>query len=237
MLKRFATAVFALSGIGLSALPASAQNGIALSAAAAKAGLTYAWIPAEGAAALTAPGLTIVVRPGERLYDVNERAEIADRAPVAKQRGEMYVSAAFARRIQSLAQGRRMEAADGSVGRIIIGQAGSAAPLSISMRPVPGRDAIAVDGSASSNAPVTIAVVATFSRDVPDVTVVRQTVQADGSGRFSTIVPLAGDYVQGTPIRVTAYSGGNASSTLTAFIGPPNPGVNSEFDRLPPDRP
>lgn len=237
MLKRFATAVLALSGIGLLALPADAQNGIALSSAAAKAGLTYAWIPAEGAAALTAPGLTIVVRPGERLYDVNERAEITDRAPTAKANGEVYISSAFARRILSLAQGRRTEAADGSVGRIVIGQASTAAPLTISVHPVSGRDAIAVDGSASSNAPVTIAVAAIFSRDVPDVTVVRQTVQADGSGHFTTIVPLAGDYVQGTTIRVTAYSGGAASPTLTALIGPPNPGVYTVFDRLPPDRP
>ena len=237
MLKRFATAVLALSGLGLSALPAVAQNGIALSSAAAKAGLAYAWIPAEGAAALTAPGLTIVVRPGERLYDVNERAEITDRAPTAKQNGEILISSALARRIQSLAQGRRTDAADGSVGRIVIGQASNAGPPTITMRPVPGRDAIAVDGSAPSNAPVTIAIVATFSRDVPDVTVVRQTVQADGSGHFSAVVPLAGDYVEGTPIRVTAYSGGAASSTLTALIGPPNPGVYTVFDRIPRDRP
>lgn len=237
MLRRFATAVFVLCAMGLSAMPGAAQNGTALSAAAAKAGLSYSWIQVEGAATLTAPGLAIVVRPGERLYEVNDRVEITDRAPSANGKGEVFVSAALAHRIVALAQGRRMDAADGSIGRIVIGQASSAGPITISMRPIPGRDAIGVDGNASANAAVTIAVLATFERDVPDVTVNRMTVRADGNGHFYAIIPLAGDYVQGTPIRVTAYSAGAASPTLSAIIGPPNLDSNSRFDRLPPDRP
>jgi hypothetical protein len=237
MLKRFATAVLGLCAMVLSALPATAQMGTPLSAAAAKAGLSYAWVPAEGAATLTALGLAIVVRPGQRLYEVNDRVEVTDRAPIANGKGEVFVSAALARRIESLAQGRRMDAADRSVAQIVVGQVSSSGPITISMRPVPGRDAIAVDGNASSNAAVTVAVVATFSRDVPDVTVNRLTVRADGNGHFYTIVPLAGDYVQGTPIRITAYSAGAASATLSAIIGPPNPDMYSRFDRLPPDRP
>jgi len=237
MLKRFATAMLGLSAMALSALPATAQNGTALSSTAAQAGLSYAWVPAEGAATLTGLGLAILVRPGQRLYEVNDREEVADREPIANGKGEVFISPALARRIESLAQGRRMDAADRSVARIVIGQASSSGPITISMRPIPGRDAIGVDGNASSNAAVTVAVIATFSRDVPDVTVNRLTVRADGSGHFYAIVPLAGDYVQGTPIRVTAYSAGAASPTLSAVIGAPNPDFYSRFDRLPPDRP
>ncbi|MBC5810175.1 MAG: hypothetical protein GIW95_04860, partial [Candidatus Eremiobacteraeota bacterium] len=48
---------------------------VSLQQAAAELGFTYAYLGPEDAVSLGKPGVTILIRPGQRLFDVNDRTE------------------------------------------------------------------------------------------------------------------------------------------------------------------
>ena len=83
-------------------LPAVAGQGVPLASVARAANLQYEWLASQRAVQLSGPGLVLVIRPGDVLYDVNQRVEVADTAPQYVN-NEMVVSPAMAKHIEQMA--------------------------------------------------------------------------------------------------------------------------------------
>jgi hypothetical protein len=220
----------------LLAAPATAHTGTPLMRVADGAGYVYAWSASASEVTLSRPGLTIVLRPGNRRYEINDRVAYASEAPVYEN-GDLVVPADVVAQLRALAAGRTpdaraMEGArTGSVSRY----AGLSGSLTLSAHPVTGRDAIAVDGTAPASVPVTLTLVGSISRDTPDVLLRRVTLQTDGT--FHATIPIAYAMPRGSYVTVTATSlPGVAAASARVTIDASNPGIDSDkFDHLPKD--
>src|SRR5665213_734297 len=71
-----------LVATALLATPATAHTGTPLMRVADGAGYVYAWSASASEVTLSRPGLTIVLRPGNRRYEINDRVAYASEAPV-----------------------------------------------------------------------------------------------------------------------------------------------------------
>ncbi len=204
---------------------------------AENAGYVYAWSTSASEVTLSRPGLTIVLRPGTRRYEVNERVEYASEAPVYEN-GDLFVPGDVVTELRTLAgrtpDARAMEGArTGSVIRPVAATASGS--LTISARAVTGREAISIDGTAPASVPVTLTLVGSISRDLPDVLVRRITLVSDGS-TFHATVPVAPAMPRGSHVTITATSlPGIAPVSASVLIDAPNPGLDSKFDHLPKD--
>jgi hypothetical protein len=79
---------------------------------------------------------------------------------------------------------------------------------------------------------VQITLEATFSRDMPDVVLTRETVLPDGSGNFTAIMPIAPGFFRGSVITVVATTPPSGPSTSARYmVGAPN--VTVPPDNLP----
>ncbi len=217
----------ALSLSMLPAIAAGAQSGVPLATVAARAGLAYRWLGPERSVSLSRPGLVVVLRPGETLYDVNDRVEIADRAP-RYTGGDLVVDQSLAAHLERLA--RTVQSASL---RSLPATAGSgpqrtfSGAIQLEARHLPGSEAIAVNGQAPPGAPVTITLLATLSPDIPAVLVSRSDLQSDVNGRFTAIVSTAPDYLRGSTIEVLATSApGIAPASALVTVGAPKPGFH-----------
>jgi hypothetical protein len=214
---------------------AQAQSArVSLSALAARSSYNLQWLLPERSVRLYRPGLVIVIRPGERQYEVNNRVEFSDAAPVYVN-GDMLVSTSLASRLRRLAAmayvpPTRTNAASLGV-RFTEAPAAAAGPVSIDARPLQGSEAIAVTGRAPAGVPVTITLLATISPDLPTVVVSRHDVQADTNGQFQAVIPTAADYLRGSLLRVVATSAGATPASATVTLGAPNAGVAVPFDK------
>lgn len=101
----------------------------------------------------------------------------------------------------------------------------SAAGTTLNATPIAGSEAISVSGNAPPGSPVTITLLATFSRDIPTVVVSRHVVQPDASGNYQARIPVAAAYERGTLLQVFAASSGGTSPAAQLIVGPPNGGV------------
>jgi hypothetical protein len=106
--------------------------------------------------------------------------------------------------------------------------------ITVSAGPVEGKEAISVEGKAPALAPVTLTLVATISRDLPNVYLNRREILTDASGHFSAIVPIAADFWRGSIVTVTASSP-DTTTTATAHVKviAPNAGVWLPADDVP----
>ena len=82
---------------------AAGAVGVPLAQVAHDANLTYTWLVGTRAVQLNGPGIVLVVRPGDNLYEVNDRVEISADAPHYVS-NDIYVSRALANHITHLAR-------------------------------------------------------------------------------------------------------------------------------------
>jgi hypothetical protein len=226
MRTTIALAVLALS---LPALPAGAQSRESLASVAAHSGYTYRWAPDSAAVVLSRPGINVVLRPGSQVYEVNDHDEVADTAP-SYSRGDLYVTPSLAAHLQALAR-RFSPAAARGADRSMSGDAQAHGSITLEARQLQGAEAITVNGSAPSGAPVTITLLAVVSSDVPTAVVSRNDVVTDANGRFQAIIPIASAYERGTLLRVVATSSpGIASAQTQLVMEAPNNGVTVPLD-------
>lgn len=226
------TSTIALALIGTIALGsnAQAQNArVSLSTVAARSAYTLQWLYPERSVSLYRPGLVIVIRPGDREYDVNNRVEFSD-APPAYVNGDVLVSASLAARLQRLA---RLASAPSAAPAIRSTQTAAAAtgPISVDAHPLKGSEALSISGHAPSGAPVTITLLATISPDLPTVVVSRHDVQPDASGQFQAVISIASDYLRNSLLHVVATSAGATPASTTVTVGAPNAGITVPFDK------
>lgn len=230
-MHKFISAI-AVSVIGTIVIGASAQaqsTSISLDAVAAHSSYTLHWLLPERSIQLSRPGLVIVIRPGDRLYEVNNRVEVAD-APPAYVNGDMLISNALASRLQRLAAMSAMRASVGEM-HFAAEAAQPGGTITVDVRPAQGVEALSISGRAPVGSPVTITLLATISQDLPTVVVSRHDVQPDANGQFQAVISNAPDYLRGSLLQVVATSAGAAPASATVTVGPPNPGVTVPFDR------
>ena len=213
------------------ATPATAHTGTPLMRVAQAAGYAYAWSASASEVTLSRPGLTIVLRPGNRRYEINDRVAYASEAPVYEN-GDLVVPGDVVSELRALAGATPVSrATEGARPGPTLSQI--TGKLTLTARPAVGRAAIVVDGTAPGPIPVTITLAGTMSQDIPDVVLSRVTVATDGT--FHATLPVA-NIPRGSVLTVTATSlpgVSAASARLTA--GAPHPEITTGLDRLPKD--
>ena len=215
--------------------PATAHTGTPLMRVAEATGYAYAWSASASEVTLSRPGLTVVLRPGNRRYEVNDRVEYASEPPVYGA-GDLVVPDDVVQELRTLAgrypDARAMEGARPGPAPYLAPASGS---LTISARQAAGSEAILVDGTAPASMPVTLTLVGSISRDLPDVLIRRITIQSDRT--FHATLPVASAMPRGSFVTVTATSlPGVGSASARVKVGAPNPALDSDtFDHLPKD--
>lgn len=224
---------------------AATDQGIPLASVARTANLQYQWLAATRAVQLSSPGIVLVVRPGDNLYEVNDRVEITQIAPRYVS-NDIYVSRALATRITQLARQAQLIASEQAA------QAASAAAaeanqeqtetivnemqgtIELNVTPLKGAEALLISGQAPPGAPVMITLLATLSSDLPNVLLSRHTLTAGPDGRFQAILPIAPDYMRDTFIHVLATSApGVTSASAQLLVHQANAGVKVPAEAQP----
>ena len=212
-----------------------AQSGeLALRGIAANLGFVYRELGPENAVSLNRPGVTILIRPGEETYEVNDRTETTQIAPRFDRTG-LYVSSALAKRLGQIArQYPDAERVIVVVPQTHVPQAAITGSISFDVQRLPGREALVVSGQAPPLAPITLTITGTLSSDIPDVLLSRQFVAVASNGSFAAIVPIAPDYLRGSTVNVVATSvPGVRSARAQLDVDAPNKGVSVKAEQLP----
>jgi hypothetical protein len=216
------------------ALIAGAQSnaGVPLTQVASESNLTYHWLVATRALQLSGPGIVLVIRPGDNLYDVNDRVEVTAEAPRYVS-NDLYVSRALANHLTHLArQAQQLLASQDLEAASEAGQAQDAmggelhGTIVLNVAPLEGAEALLVTGQAPPSASVMITLLATLSADIPNVVLSRHNLTAEPDGKFQAIVPIAPDYMRDSFIHVLATSSpGVISASAQLLVQAPNKGL------------
>jgi hypothetical protein len=197
---------------------AADASGVSLQWVAAKDGYTMRWLGPERSVCLSRNGTVVVLRPGSVLYDVNSHEELADVPPIPAGSGDLSISKALATRLTAIAA-QSTSADPAPTGRayvpVLVASQGS---IVVSAQVITGRHALSVEGIAPRNARVTLTMFATLAPDLPTVFLRRNDLQADISGRFAAVVPLAPDYFTGSTVTLYATSEGVQSGATRVVL-------------------
>jgi hypothetical protein len=226
-LNRYLVGPTLAAAIFMAATPAvQAAHLTSLMQAASKLGFAYSYLGPEDAVALTKPGVTIVIRPGERLFDVNDRTEAMDgSAPMFSHYDIFITNALLARLRQISAKYPAQTTGDRAIvvqnGSSVANATGSISNLTLVQ--VPGKQDITAAGKAPGNLPITLTLTAAFSQDVPDVVLSRNEVVSDADGSFKTDLSPAPAFYHGAVITLVASSvSGVSSAKATIVLKSPN---------------
>jgi hypothetical protein len=236
--NRYLTATgLAAVAFAMSLQPAVAQQKTSLMKVAAELGYAYSYLGPEDAVALTKPGVTIVIRPGERLFDVNDRTEAMDGSAPVFSHSDIYISDALVNRLRQIAS---RYPAQTSGERAIVVQNGSAAATvsgaitGLTVSQVPGKQDISVSGKAPGNLPITVTLIATLTAEIPDVVVSRSEVVTDADGNFrSELSPASATYRGGILTVVASSVTGVSSAKAQIVLKSPNGNVSIPNDQEP----
>ena len=224
-----------------STAPVAAAHETALAKVAAQLGYTYSYLGPEDAVALTRSGVTVVVRPGERLFDVNDRTEAMDGPAPRFSRDDVYVSDALVDRLRTIARFTAPAAIerrepvryrDSQAAAAVAPVTGSITGLVVAQ--IPGQQAVSVAGKSPANVPITITLVSTMSSELPDTVLSRERISSDAHGSFATNVSIAPGYFRGSIITAVASSSpGVAPARARVEMRPPNQDLKIPADDLP----
>ncbi len=240
-MKRYSIGLIAVGVISMS--PASfaiAAQDTALMKVATDLGYSYSYLGPEDAASLNRPGVTIVIRPGERLFDVNDRTEAMDGPAPRFVNNDIYVSNALVSRLRQLAFQYPQSA--GERAPVVANIAPMNRPAAsikgaitnLSVAPVGGQQQIVIGGNAPANLPITLTLVGTFSSELPDVVLNRHTVLTDAKGTFQSVISIASGYYRGGFLTLVASSVPGVSAAKAQFEAKaPNAATSVPADQTP----
>ncbi len=223
------------------AVAASTEQGVPLASVARAAHLEYAWLAATRAVQLSGLGIVLIIRPGDNLYEVDDRVETTAVTPRYIS-NDIYISQKLATHIIQLARQAQMlvsaqEARAASEVREEQQQASSVelrGTIVLTATPLKGAEAVLVTGAAPPMAPVMITLLGTLSSDVPNVLLSRHTLTAGPDGKFQAIVPIGPDYMRDSFIHVLATSlPGVVSASTQLLVQAPNLGENVPVEAWP----
>jgi hypothetical protein len=214
---------------------------VPLATVARAAHLEYTWLTAMRAVQLSGPGIVIVVRPGDNVYEVGDRVEITAVAPRYIS-NDIYVSSRLATHLQQLARQASdlVRAQEAEAARLVdeeqqhLGEPLLHGTIVLNATPLQGAEAVLVTGLGPAKAPVRITLFATFSSELPNVVLSRHDLTAGSDGKFQAIVPIAPDYMPNSLIHVLATSlPGVTSASTQLLVHAPNDGVQVPTDAFP----
>ncbi len=220
---------------------AAADREVPLATVARDAHLEYTWLSVTRAVQLSGPGIVLVVRPGDNVYEVDDRVEVTATTPRYIS-NDIYVSQKLATHIIQLARQAEglVSEQEAQAARLMSEeqqQAGAAelrGTIVLNVTPLTGAEAVLVTGQAPPSAPVLITLLATLSSELPNVLLSRHDLTAGPDGKFQAIVPIASDYTRDTFIHVIATSTpGVTSATAQLQVHEPNAGVKVPLDAFP----
>jgi hypothetical protein len=237
IVNRYLSASGLAAAVFFTSVPAAiAAHSTPLMKAAADLGYAYSYLGPEDAVALTKPGVTIVIRPGERLFDVNDRTEAMEGSAPVFSHSDIYISDALFSRLRQIA-GKYPSQTSGE--RAIVVQNGSAsanvtgAITGLTLSQVPGKQDINVWGKAPANVPITLTLIGTFTTEIPDVVISRNEVVSDADGSFKTDIPPASAFYRGAILTVVASSvTGVSSAKAQIVLKSPNGNVDVPNDQV-----
>jgi hypothetical protein len=216
---------------------AAAGDLVPLARLAPQLGYTYTWVAAESAVALTRPGVYVLVRSGNPLYDVNDSIESTVQTPVYRN-NDILVCASLAARLRSLASAA---AARSTVAQPVDMRPSAAAvpirgTLTVAAVPTDTSDAVIVSGTGPANAPLTITFRADITRDLPRVVLSRTSTETDASGTYSVQISSAPLHMRNSLVLISATSVPGVTEAHTSFVlGQPSPKIAHPVDDLPRD--
>ena len=198
-----------------------AAHQISLTKAAAELGYAYSYLGPEDAVALTKPGVTIVIRPGERLFDVNDRTEAMEGSAPRFSLSDIYISDAFFNRLRQISAKYPSQTAGDRAIVVQNGPYSASATGSISgltLVQAPGEQNITVSGKAPGNLPITLTLVGSFSQEIPDTVISRNEVVSDADGRFKLDISPAPAYYRGAILTLVASSVSGVSPAKAQIV-------------------
>jgi hypothetical protein len=219
----------------------AAEQEVPLATVARVAHLQYTWLAATRAVQLSGPGLVLVVRPGDNVYEVDDRVEITAVTPRYTS-NDIYVSTKLATHITQLARQAYdlVSAQEAQAARAVseeqqqLGAAVLRGTIVLNVTPLQGAEALLVTGGAPPSAPVRITLLATLSSELPNVLLSRHDLTAGPDGKFQAIVPIAPDYMRDSLIHVLATSSpGVISASTQLLVHAPNAGIAVPTDAFP----
>ena len=219
----------------------AAGSEVPLATVAREAHLEYSWLAATRAVQLSGPGIVLVVRPGDNVYEVDDRVEVTAVTPRYIS-NDIYVSPRLATHIIDLARHAYdlVSAQEAQAARLLSeeqqqpGATQLHGTIVLNATPLQGAEAILVTGSAPPSALVRITLLATLSSELPNVLLSRHDLTAGPDGKFQAIVPIASDYVRDTYIHVLATSQpGVTSASAQLLVAAPNAGVKVPIEAFP----
>jgi hypothetical protein len=224
-------------------LEAAPVQEVPLATVARVAHLEYTWLAATRAVQLSGPGIVLVVRPGDNVYEVDDRVEITAVTPRYIS-NDIYVSQTLATHITSLARQAQLfvSAQEARMADMVSAdqqqQQASAAELHgtivLNVTPLQGAEALLITGNAPASAPVRITLLATLSSDLPNVLLSRHDLTAGPDGKFQAILPIAPDYLRDSFIHVLATSlPGVISASAQLLVQAPNTGIKVPAEAYP----
>jgi len=206
---------------------------------AADLGYSYGYLGPEDAVALSRPGVTVVIRPGERLFDVNDRTESVDGPAPHFYRNDVYICDELYARLRQIAA--RYPSVPGGQRAIVVvnpNAAGAAAVsgaiTNLTLTQVPGAQSVAVTGRSPASLPITLTLSGTFSNELPDVVLNRTLLTADADGTFKTTVPVASGFFRGAILTMVASSVTGVTPARTKIVlKAPNDAVTVPAEQEP----
>jgi hypothetical protein len=221
-------------------LAAASDQGVPLTSVARAANLQYEWLAAQRAVQLSGPGLVLVIRPGNVVYDVNQRVELADTAPQYVN-NELIVSPALAKHIEQIASvaWNAYSRQQAELSHQFMATHSAVVPVThgsivLHVQPLKGQEALLVTGEAPPSVPVRITLLATLSSDIPNVLLSRNDIVSNTDGTFQAIVPIAPDYLKQSFVHVLATSlPGVDSASAQILVDAPNAGVVVPAEAFP----
>ncbi len=120
-----------------------------------------------------------------------------------------------------------------SLGARAAGEAAQAGAIALSVAPHLGAEAIDVSGTGPPGRPLTITLLSTFSRDLPDVVLSRTSVVPNASGAFSATISIAPGFTRGSLITISASSFAGGPSARAQYR-PDWPNHVVPLDEYPP---
>ena len=240
-MNRFSTGFLAVGvAIVTSTTSIYAAQDTALMQVASNLGYAYNYLGPEDAAALTRPGVTIVIRPGERLFDVNDRTEAMNGTAPRFALNDIYVSDSLVARLRQIAL-RYPASTAGDRAIVVTNPVTTAreenvrgAITNLTVTQIAGQQSLAIAGRAPANLPVTLTLMGTFSSELPDVVLSRHLVTADTNGTFNSAVPIASGYYRGAILTLVASSYSGISSAKSSLqVKAPNSDVSVPADATP----
>jgi len=236
-MHRLALLVVAFALVFSSRSAIAGEDLVSLARVAPQLGYSYTWIPSESAVALTRPGVYVLIRTGNPLYDVNDSVESTTQVPQFRN-NDILIGRSLVARLRSLAANSAGNHPSESiaVSRRLVASAPVHGALTVSVSSAQTADAVVIAGTGPPSVPLTITLTADISREIPRVLLSRTYAETDKDGNFTARLSTAPLYFQKSTIHVAVTSLAGITEADTSFaVGLPNANLAHPVEELPPD--